>query len=468
MGKRDLSRRKFLQRTAAVAGAGVAARSFLLEARTLRKSGASDAGASPAAAQAGSAAPSDRVRFGMIGVGMRGSDLLETSISLPGVECAAACDLYEGRRTLARQILAKDSVPITARYQELLDNKEIDCIVAAVPDHWHKQIIVDACAAGKDIYCEKPMTHTAAEGFEIITAAKRYNRIVQVGSQEPSSVVYAKAKELLASGAVGKLTLVEATMGRNDHCGAWWYSVPPDLSPQTLDWETWLGTAPKRPFDGSRWTHWRCFQDYGEGIPGDLCIHHLTGIHYVLNVTAPPKRAFTQGGLYRWHDGRDVPDVMTTVYDYGDFSCTLRVTLNTETDSGFRFMGDRGILEINGVENPESVSVSPQDGADHDACTPAWPMGDMRQQFVRAWRAEHGRRPGSQQVTEATTYYAPHGYDDTRDHLFNFFQSVKTRRPSVEDEHFGNNAAIAIHMANESYFKGAAAVWDASARTIRV
>ncbi|HEV3277541.1 MAG TPA: Gfo/Idh/MocA family oxidoreductase [Terriglobia bacterium] len=463
VGKRDLTRRRFLQRTAvAAAGAGLAGRSFLLDGGPLAASPI--AGAS---AQVAPAAPSDTVRFGMIGVGMRGSDLLETSISLPGVECAAACDLYEGRRTLARQILAKDSVPITARYQELLDNKEIDCIVAAVPDHWHKQIIVDACAAGKDIYCEKPMTHAVAEGFEIIAAAGRSNRIVQIGSQEPSSVVYAKAKELLASGAIGKLCLVEATMGRNDHCGAWWYSVPPDLSPQTVDWETWLGTAPKRPFDGSRWTRWRCFKDYGEGIPGDLCIHHLTGIHYVLGIAAPPKRAFTQGGLYRWHDGRDVPDVMTTVYDYGDFSCTLRVTLNTETESGFRFMGDRGILEIHGVEDPEALSVTPQDGADHDACTPAWPMGAMRQEYVHAWRAEHGPRPGSQQVTEAVTYHAPPLYDDTRDHLFNFFQSVKTRRPSVEDEHFGNNAAIAIHMANESYYKGGAAVWDASARQIR-
>jgi predicted dehydrogenase len=450
---RTLTRRGFMQQTASTVGATLAAQTFLLDPVT-------NAAASPLPAS-----PSDTVRFGMIGVGMRGEDLLRTSIRLPGVECAAACDLYEGRRTLAKQILQKPT-PITGRYQELLDNKDIDCIVAAVPDHWHKQIIVDACAAGKDIYCEKPMTHKVEEGFEIIDAAKKNNRIVQIGSQEPSSVVYQKAKELIDAGAIGELCLIEATMGRNDHCGAWWYGIPPDVSPATVDWETWLGSAPKRPFDATRWARWRCFQDYGEGIPGDLCIHHLTGIHFVMGVTAPPQRAFTQGGLYRWHDGRDVPDVMTTVYDYGKYSVTLRVTLNTRTESGFRLMGDHGILQINGVENPESVSVAWQDGKNHSPCTPAWPS-PMRQEFAANWYEDHDPPPGGEKVIEAANYLAPPHYDDTRDHLWNFFQSVKTRRPSVEDEYFGNNAAIAIHMANYSYFQKSPAVWDASAHQIR-
>jgi predicted dehydrogenase len=459
MRTRQLSRRRFMGRTLGTVGGTIAARSLLLDGGT--------AEAALSRSRVPGSAPSDTVRFGMIGVGMRGSDLLETSVKLPGVQCAAACDLYEGRRTLAGQIL-KNGTPVTARYQDLLDNKEIDCIVAAVPDHWHKQLIVDACAAGKDIYCEKPMTHAVEEGFEIIEAAGKYNRIVQIGSQEPSSVVYAKAKEMIAAGAIGKPCLVEATMGRNDHCGAWWYSIPPDLSPQTVDWDTWLGSAPKRAFDAVRWTRWRCFQDYGEGIPGDLCIHHLTGIHYVMGITAPPRRAFSQGGLYRWHDGRDVPDVLTTVYDYGDFSCTLRVTLNTETENGFRFMGEHGILEIHGVENPSSLRLTAQDGLDHDACTPAWPSA-MEQDYARNWEAEHPAQanPSGGSPDKVTTFRAPTHYDDTREHLANFFHSVKTRMPSVEDEHFGNNAAIAIHMANYSYFKQTPACWDAEAKQIK-
>src|SRR5260370_40240865 len=118
----------------------------------------------------------------MIGVGMQGSWLLSTSIKLPGVECAAACDLYDGRHTLAREIVRAD-LPVTRRYQALLDDKDIDCIVAAVPDHWHKQVVVDAVTAGKDIYCEKPMSHSAADGAAMVAAAKRTGRIVRIGSQ---------------------------------------------------------------------------------------------------------------------------------------------------------------------------------------------------------------------------------------------------------------------------------------------
>ena len=131
----------------------------------------------------------------MIGIGMQGTGLLTKSIELPGIECAAACDLYDGRHLHAQEIVKSTSLPVTRRYQELLDNKEIDCIVAAVPDHWHKQIVVDAVNAGKDIYCEKPMSHSPADGVEMVAAAKKTGRIVQIGSQRVSSVICAKANQ---------------------------------------------------------------------------------------------------------------------------------------------------------------------------------------------------------------------------------------------------------------------------------
>jgi len=136
------------------------------------------------------------------------------------------------------------SLPVTRRYQELLANKDIDCLIAAVPDHWHKQIVVDAVNAGKDIYCEKPMSHTPGDGVEMVAAAKKTGRIVQIGSQRVSSVICAKANELIAQGVLGELMMVEATLGRNEPNGAWEYPVPPDLSPQTLDWDTWQGSVP--------------------------------------------------------------------------------------------------------------------------------------------------------------------------------------------------------------------------------
>src|SRR5882672_1674164 len=220
--KDTLSRRKFLGLSAAVAGVSLAAKTILLEPE-------------PLFASALSTAASDRVRFGMIGVGMQGNWLLGQSIELPGVECVRACDLYDARHTLAREITAKPDLPVTRRYQELLTDKSIDCIVAAVPDHWHKQIVVDTVSAGKDIYCEKPMSHTAAEGAEVADAAKRTGRIVQIGSQRVSSLICKKAKEMVAQGMLGDLMMVEGWLGRNDPTGAWEYPPPPDLSPQTLD-----------------------------------------------------------------------------------------------------------------------------------------------------------------------------------------------------------------------------------------
>src|SRR6516164_7320777 len=299
MERKRISRRGFMQSSVGAAGATLAAHSFMLDP-------------GPVEAAPRPVPPSDTVHLGIIGVGMQGSGLLRTSIRIPGVECVAACDLYDGRQELAKEIVDKP-VPATRRYQELLDNKDVDCLIAAVPDHWHKQIVVDACNAGKDVYCEKPMTHRVDEGFEMIAAEQKNNRIVQIGSQRRSSIGYLKAKELLEQGAIGELCLVEAGMGRNDPCGAWEYTVPPDLSLQTVDWGTWLGSAPKCPFEPLRWTRWRCYQDYGEGIPGDLFVHLLTGIHTIAGVNAPPERVLSTGGLFRWKDGRDVPDVMTTL-----------------------------------------------------------------------------------------------------------------------------------------------------------
>jgi predicted dehydrogenase len=447
MSEQRISRRKFMQTTACVAGATLAGRSFLLDP--------GPSYASPRAVSAG-----ETVRMGIIGVGMQGSGLLRTSIQLPGIECLAACDLYDGRRELAKEIVDKE-IPTTRHYKELLDNKEIDCIVAAVPDHWHKQIVVDCCNAGKDVYCEKPMTHTVADGFEMIAAEQKNNRIVQIGSQRRSSIVYAKAKELYERGVIGDVCLVEASMGRNDPCGAWEYTVPPDLSPETLDWDTWLGTAPKKPFNAMHFTRWRCWRDYGEGIPGDLYVHLLTGVHYVTGITAPPKRAFSMGGLFRWKDGRDVPDSMTTVYEYPQFRATFRVTLNTETEEATRFMGTLGMLEIRNDE----LTMTPQQGVDYEPCTPGWPK-KMKIDFAQQWQKEHEPKPATLATVESTRYYAPPDYNDDREHLWNFFESVRTRRPSVEDATFGNNTAIACHMANHSYFNNTIASWDAGKKRI--
>jgi predicted dehydrogenase len=408
-------------------------------------------------------APSDRVRFGMIGIGMQGSGLLATSINLPGVECAGAADLYDGRHTLAREITNNSGLPVTRRYQELLERKDIDCIVAAVPDHWHKRVVIDACNAGKDIYCEKPMSHTAEEGFEMAGAAEKNSRIVQIGSQRISGVVFGKARELYQSGAIGDVSMVELTLGRNDPTGAWEYPPPLDLSPQNLDWDTWLNDAPKIPFNPERFARWRCWKEYGTGVGGDLMVHLITGMLYTLGWNEPPRSASALGGIVRWKDGRNMPDLHAVLFDYHGVPVYVRLSLGAETPESSRFMGPKGLLEVSGSE----LRHSPQRGIDTRPSyySSSFPR-KMRSEYVVQWHASHDAEMPRQAILEDTVYRG-NGEDDGVRHLRNFFQSVKSRKPVVEDAVFGNHAALACHMANESYFRKGPVTFDHASRTIK-
>jgi predicted dehydrogenase len=449
MKSNRFSRREFLAIGAGATGASLVTKTILLDPE-------------PAWAFQGPALPSDRVRFGIIGIGMQGSGLLASAIELPGVECVAACDLYDGRHTLAKEIVRPD-LPTTRRYQELLANKNIDCIVAAVPDHWHKQVVVDAVSAGKDIYCEKPMSHTAAEGVEMVAAAKRTGRIVQIGSQRVSSVICAKAKELVNKGVLGDLMLVEGSLGRNDPTGAWEYPPPPDLSPQTLDWDTWQGTVPKRAFDPKIFARWRCWKEYGTGVAGDLLVHLVSGMQYVLGINEAPKRAMAMGGILRWKDGRNMPDVHASLFEYGQVPMYMRLNLGTETPEIYRFQGSKGILELTEF----TLTYIPQAGVDTSPSYYAFSFPKaLREEYFKKWHQEHDPVPGKEPAFEGVTYRS-NSWDDVKPHLWNFFQAVRTRKPVVEDAVFGHNAALACHMANESYFRKSAVSWDAGASTIK-
>ena len=451
MSRSNFSRREFLGVSAAAAGGSLAARTILLDPE-------------PALHGARKAAPSDTVRFGIIGVGMEGSGLLGTSITLPGVECAAAADLYDGRHTLAREIVRAD-LPVTRRYRELLDDKNIDCIVAAVPDHWHRQVVVDSVNAGKDIYCEKPMSHSAADGVAMVDAAKKSGRIVQIGSQRVSSQVCAKAREIVAKGMLGDLMLVEGYMGRNDPTGAWQYPPPFDLSPANLDWDAWQGDVlPKRPFDPILFARWRCWKEYGTGVAGDLLVHLISGMLFMLDMNQPPTRAAAVGGIRHWKDGRNMPDVHAVVYDYSGLPVYMRLNLATEMPETYRIQGSRGLLEVTG----SSVTFTPQLGIDTypSYYTGSFPRA-MREEYLRRWHAENDEKLAKLTAVQETVTYRMPDYDDFTPHLANFFNAVRTRKPVVEDAVFGHNAALACHMANESYFRKDAVTWDPASKTIR-
>jgi predicted dehydrogenase len=445
------SRRRFLEIGAAAAGASLATTTMLLNP-------------TPVLASPRPVAASDRVRFGMIGVGMQGSQLLGQSIELPGVECVAACDLYNGRHTLAREITNQPDLPVTRRYHELLTNKDVDCIVAAVPDHWHKQVVVDAVNAGKDIYCEKPMSHSAADGVEMVAAAQKTGRIVQIGAQRVSSLICAKGRELVSQGMLGDLMLVEGWLGRNDPTGAWEYPPPPDLSPDTLDWDTWQGIVPKRAFDPYIFARWRCWKEYGTGLAGDLLVHLISGMMFMLDINEAPRQAMAIGGIRRWKDGRNMPDVHATLFYYGgDLPVYMRLNQATDMPETYRIQGSKGILEVTEF----GLSFTPQSGTDsgpsyYDAGFPR----AMRSAYEKQWHAENDPKLGHEPMPETLAFRGP-DYDDIKPHLWKFFEAVRSRKPVMEDAVFGHHAALACHMANESYFRKTPVSWDAASKSIK-
>jgi predicted dehydrogenase len=448
--KNNLTRRKFIQTGAMATGGLLASRTIKLDAENygiLSKK----------------VAPSDTLRFGIIGIGMQGSGLLTGAITLPGVECVAAADLYDGRHTLAKEITNNPGLYVTRKYQELLDRKDIDCIIAAVPDHWHKRVVTDACNAGKDIYCEKPMSHTVADGFDMVTAAAKNNRIVQIGSQRVSSNLCAKAKELYSSGAIGDIEQVELTLGRNDPTGAWEYPPPTDLSPQNLDWDTWLNDAPKIPFNKERFARWRCWKEYGTGVGGDLMVHLISGMLVTLGWNEIPRSATALGGIFRWKDGRNMPDLHVVLFDYHGIPVYCRLGLGTETPELARFMGPKGIIDTGEF----NLRYAPQPGIDlapsyYDSGFPH----KMRAEYESEWYKEHAPKLGKEPIYEETNF-SGHDWDDMIPHMWNFFQAVKSRNPVVEDAVFGNHAAIACHMANEAYFSKKTVYWDENANSIK-
>jgi predicted dehydrogenase len=391
----------------------------------------------------------ERVRFASIGIGIEGSSLLRATMGLPQGQCIAACDLYDGRHTLAREI-AGQNIRTTRRYQEILDDKNIECVIVAVPDHWHKQITIDALAVGKDVYCEKPMSHSIADGEAMVRAVEGSKNFVQVGSQRVSSALFLKAKTLVDEGAVGDLLQIELQLGRNSPGGAWEYPVLPDLSPTTLDWETWQGTVPKKSFDPIAFTRWRCFHEYGTGMAGDLMVHLLSGMQYATGINAAPDQAYSVGGINRWKDGRNMPDVMNTVFMYGRIPVSVRLTLGTETPEMTRIMGSKGLIEVTN----NSVIRTPQLGIDRspDYGLNGFPAS-LHATYEKQWHAEHDAELAAQALEETTVWHGP-SWDDFHPHLANFFNSVRTRGPVVEDVVFGHHVAAACHMANASYFEG--------------
>jgi predicted dehydrogenase len=403
----------------------------------------------------------DHIQIALIGAGGQGQGDTKTAVQVPGVKLVAVADCYNGRLEHSKELWG-DDIFTTRDYNEILARKDIDAVIIGTPDHWHKQASVDAMKAGKDVYCEKPMIHVYADGPEMIETARSTGRILQIGSQRVSSVLYAKAKELLASGAIGKLNMVTAHWDRNSSMGAWNYTVPPDASPETCDWPRFLGTAPKIPFNAEHFFQWRKWKAYGSGVAGDLFVHLFSGTHFITGAHGPT-RGMATGGLRYWKDGRDADDVMLGLFDYPEgFNLSLRVNFvdGGEESEGLIFTGDEGTIEI--AWHSVTVSRVPREkepGLTIDTFPEA-----MQEKIEDAYREKYPRQhPEGAPPVGTEKYVAPEGYSDSYDHFKNFFASVRSRKPVVEDAVFGYRAAGAALLSNLSVERGAVIGWDPEA-----
>jgi predicted dehydrogenase len=416
-----------------------------------------------AAAQIGKGSPNGKTTVGMIGTGARAQELMQVILKLPEqAEIVGVVDAYKGRveRAIER---TGGRARAYSNHHDLLADKSIDAVVVATPDHLHRRIILDALAAGKDVYSEKPMTYRASEGVEIIEAARKSGRIVQVGSQGVSSDSDRKAKDLILSGRLGKVTMIRASYNRNSASGAWIYPIPPDASPKTVNWEMFLGSAPKRPFSLERFFRWRCYEDYSGGIATDLFVHLCTTIHYLMDAKMPSS-VMAMGQLYRWKESRDVPDTINALLQYPEgFAVNLGSTFNNQfsAGAGFQVLGTKGALTIQG----DGISFYPENVRENNRwIVDSWPksLEDAYYKDPRIIAEEVDPRPAA-----PVENFKDEGPEPTLAHFGHFFESVRTRKPYWEDAVAGHHAAACAHLINRSAKQKRLVEWDFAKDDIR-
>jgi predicted dehydrogenase len=399
------------------------------------------------------AGPNDQIGFGFIGVGIRGTYLLENFQAISGIRPIIAADVYDGHLEHARETTS-GKIETTRDYHAVISHKDVDAVVIATPDHWHKQMTLDALAAGKHVYIEKPLCWSIEQGKEVVEAAQKSGKVVMVGSGAKTMPLTAKAREIVKSGVLGKVNMVRMENTRNSPEGAWVYPVPPDASQQTIDWQRFLGPAPKRAFDPKIFFRWRCWWEYSGGVATDLFVHMLSELHEVMDVTGPTS-VVSNGGIYRWDDGRTVPDVMNSVYEYPQgFIADMYVNLGNEhAGSGAVIMGSEGTLVLNAHgPNRGSLSLYPEakPPAAQSYAVHCWPQKMRDEYFAALGKPERPERPAAKEIP----------VEKGPQHHEYFVMSLRQGLPSKETAAEGHYAAGAAHLANVAFRKSRKMHWD--------
>ena len=388
----------------------------------------------------------ERVRVGFIGIGLIGKRHLLDFLACQDVEVAAICEVYEPRLREGVSTVAEKSGKEPDGYKDfrrMLERKDIDAVVVSTPDHWHALMTILACAAGKDVYVEKPLTLFVREGRWMVEAAKQHRRIIQIGTQQRSGEQYRQAVELIRNGHIGEVRNVRIASFRNIAPGFTKPVGEEKLSPD--DWQMWLGPAPDQSFDDRRCIyHFRWFWDYSGGQTTNLLSHNIDIVHWALN--AKPRSVAAMGSRYSLKGFGETPDVFETIFDYRGFIVNWS---NSEIWAGQRggmdFCGTNGTLRVSRA----GLEVIPDSIVPAETQIPSF---------------TERRSPPSSPPQLRTTAIKKDGYEQVRDqfqpHVRNFLDCVKSRQQPTSDVESGHQTSVACHLANIAFKVGRTIQWD--------
>ncbi len=449
------------------------------------------------------ASSGEKIRLGVIGYGGRGSHLTRAAgFTHPetidswreaamkestdhryrdymeqenmNLEVTAICDIYDKRAE--RAIAAGANIyregkggkmgkaPVRYKtYKELLAAKNVDAVIIATPDHWHATITIAAANAGKHVYCEKPMTWTVPETYAVVNAVKDNGIVFQLGHQGRQNDSYFKAREAIQKGVLGKVTLIEVTTNRNSPNGAWVYPIDKDASLANIDWGQFLGPAPYHPFSLERYFRWRCWWDYSTGLSGDLLTHEFDAMNQILDLGIPSS-AVSSGGIYFYKDGRTVPDVLQTVFEYPNRDLTMiySATLASSSRRGKKIMGHDATMDLslNLIINVDRDSTKFREKIDDHIIDPDVPM--------------YAYTPGMKNVDAITSpterYFAGRGLlysyrggkrvNTTHLHIKEWIDGIRSgKQPSCNIDQ-GFQEAMSAHMGTIAYRENRKVYWD--------
>lgn len=408
----------------------------------------------------------NKIRIATIGMGIQGHQDTNAALRTGMCEFVAAADLYDGRLTRVKELYG-NHIFTTRDYREILERKDIDAVLIVTPDHWHDRITMAALKKGKHVYCEKPMVHHIEEGAAVLQAAKASGKVMQVGSQRISSAAFQEAKRIIEAGDIGMINFIESTNDRFNAMGAWQYSIPTDASPKTVDWETFLGDAPKLPFDATRFFRWRNYRDYGTGVAGDLFIHLITGVHYVTS-SLGPNRIFSSGQLSYWKDGRDVPDVMVATMEYAaqgkfdPFQMVLRVNFANagSIKNVTRIVGNEGEIIFGDNALTLTKRTLPQAPGYGNYDSYGTFSEAQQKEFATAYETKYSAESRKAEPVKEVRFESPKDDDAHKNHFINFFEGILNNKPVIEGPLFGFRAAAPVLACNKSYFEKKIINWD--------